>query len=177
MSLDRRTRTSTNCRRNWSGNASSQRLECAKAQSDCRRPDAGARDTGSLKASDASRHGGEIDDERFQYPEGDSGACGAFLGRNGQEVLETPTPKSGHSCGLAGRSTASLLIRRSLVRAQVGEPERPEKSRPCRDARPFSLPDSYWRLPISLPRAISQTLSSTLTFPSADQRKARWAMR
>jgi hypothetical protein len=44
--------------------------------------------------------------------------------------LEAPNPKSEHSCGLAGRSTPGLLVHRSLVRAQVGEPERLERSRP-----------------------------------------------
>ena len=81
-----------------------------------------ARETSPTMARGAQQLSGEISDERFQYPEGDSGTYEAFFGRNGQEVLETPTPKSEHSCGLAGRSTPSLLIRRSVVRAHFGEP-------------------------------------------------------
>ena len=47
----------------------------------------------------------------------------ARLGRSRQEILDTTTLKAQHSCRFAGRSSGRLLIRRSLVRAQVGEPE------------------------------------------------------
>ena len=122
------------------------------------------------ETSERTRH------ECFQYPEADLGTFGAFVQRNGQEVLETRTPKSEDSCGPAKGSTPSLLIRRSLVRAQVGEPERLERSRPCRDARPFSLADRFWRLPIS--RVVSDIADGTtrLTSHSVDQRRARGAM-
>ena len=38
------------------------------------------------------------------------------------EISDSKTPESEHSCGFAARSVVGLLIRRSLVRAQVGEP-------------------------------------------------------
>ena len=43
-------------------------------------------------------------------------------GGSGPEILDTTTLKAQHSCRFAGRSSGRLLIRRSLVRAQVGEP-------------------------------------------------------
>ena len=48
----------------------------------------------------------------------------ARLRRSRQEILDTRTLKAQHSCRFAGRSSGRLLIRRSLVRAQVGEPKR-----------------------------------------------------
>ena len=51
------------------------------------------------------------------------GRPGRGLGRSRQEILDTRTLKAQHSCRFAGGSSGRLLIRRSLVRAQVGEPE------------------------------------------------------
>ena len=59
----------------------------------------------------------------------------ARLGRSRQEILDTTTLKAQHSCRFAGRSSGRLLIRRSLVRAQVGEPEVNQGSD---DVRPLS---------------------------------------
>jgi len=73
---------------------------------------------------------------------------------------------------LAGRSSGSLLIRRSLVRAQVGEPKRLSKSRPCRDARLFSFPREYWKLPISSAVSTRQDHART---PSSSSEKQRGA--
>src|SRR5881394_4522414 len=57
------------------------------------------------------------------------GRPGARLGRSRQEILDTRTLKAQHSCRFAGRSSGRLLIRRSLVRAQVGEPTNTRVSR------------------------------------------------
>ena len=38
--------------------------------------------------------------------------------------MDTAAPESEDSCGLAASLSGSLLIRRSLVRAQVGEPKK-----------------------------------------------------
>jgi hypothetical protein len=58
-----------------------------------RLPQAGGRETGTLKASDARRHDGEIDDERFQYPEGDSGTYGALFWAKRPRSIGNAKPK------------------------------------------------------------------------------------
>ena len=44
------------------------------------------------------------------------------VGRNLAEVSDSKTPESEHWRGFSARSVVGLLIRRSLVRALVGEP-------------------------------------------------------
>ena len=51
------------------------------------------------------------------------------VGRNWAEISDSKTPESEHWREFAARSVVGLLIRRSLVRAQVGEPKTPSRSR------------------------------------------------
>jgi hypothetical protein len=44
------------------------------------------------------------------------------VGRNLAKISDSKTPESEHWRGFPARSVVGLLIRRSLVRAQVGEP-------------------------------------------------------
>jgi len=46
------------------------------------------------------------------------------LGRNLEEISDSQTAETQHWRGFPGSSVVSLLIRRSLVRAQVGEPRK-----------------------------------------------------
>jgi hypothetical protein len=93
-----------------------------------------------------------------------------------QNILDADDPQSEHWRGLQPDLSDRLLVRRSLVRAQVEEPKRLRKSRPCRDARSFRPPDGYWKLPIS--GVVSDVADRTrrVTFHSVDQRSARGAM-
>jgi hypothetical protein len=58
----------------------------------------------------------------FQNPAAYPSMTQAVPRASSQELLEAEGCRSERSCGLAPDSTGGLLIRRSLVRAQVGEP-------------------------------------------------------
>jgi len=73
----------------------------------------------------------------------------ARAGQSRQAILDTTTLKAQHSCRFAGRSSGRLLIRRSLVRAQVGEPKTSEESSAWSNADRDRATDGYWKPPIS----------------------------
>jgi hypothetical protein len=60
--------------------------------------------------------------KRFRYPVVVRGSSPVEIEGNDSKVLEVLTPESEHSRGLQPDPIDRLLIRRSLVRAQVGEP-------------------------------------------------------
>ena len=60
--------------------------------------------------------------KRFQYPVVVRGSSPVEIEANDSKVLEVVTPESEHWRGLQLDPNDRLLIRRSLVRAQVGEP-------------------------------------------------------
>ena len=60
--------------------------------------------------------------KRFQYPVVVRGSSPVEIEENDSKVLEVLTPESEHWRGLQLDPNDRLLIRRSLVRAQVGEP-------------------------------------------------------
>ena len=73
--------------------------------------------------------------KRFQYPVVVRGSSPVEIEATDSKVLEVLTPESEHWRGLQLDPNHRLLIRRSLVRAQVGEPR---YSRGCvRRRRPF----------------------------------------
>ena len=88
----------------------------------------------------------------------------ARLGRSRQEILDTTTLKAQHSCRFAGRSSGRLLIRRSLVRAQVGEPKTSEESSAWSNADRGRAADGYWKPPISSGSALLTLPGGTHSF-------------
>jgi len=88
----------------------------------------------------------------------------ARLGSSRQEILDTTTLKAQHSCRFAGRSSGRLLIRRSLVRAQVGEPKTSEESSAWSNADRDRAADGYWKPPISSGSALWTLPGATHSF-------------
>ena len=90
---------------------------CGASSQSCRRPP-----TLSRSHRDALPRVGNEPPEASNIQCFRDGRPRARLGRSRQGILDTTTLEAQHSCRFAGRSSGRLLIRRSLVRAQVGEP-------------------------------------------------------
>ena len=87
--------------------------------------------------------------KRFQYPVVVRGSSPVEIEENDSKVLEVLTPESEHWRGLQLDPNHRLLIRRSLVRAQVGEPIKSKGYVAKRNPFLFAILDSDPGCPIS----------------------------
>ena len=87
--------------------------------------------------------------KRFQYPVVVRGSSPVEIEANDSKVLEVLTPESEHWRGLQLDPNHRLLIRRSLVRAQVGEPIKSKGYVARRNPFLFAILDSDPGCPIS----------------------------
>ena len=117
---------------------------CGASSQSCRRPP-----TLSRSHRDALPRVGNEPPEASNIQCFRDGRPRARLGRSRQEILDTRTLKAQPSCRFAGRLSGRLLIRRSLVRAQVGEPKTSEESSSWSNANLGRAADGYWKPPIS----------------------------
>ncbi len=102
--------------------------------------------------------------KRFQYPVVVRGSSQVEIEANGSEILEVLTPESEHWRGLQLDPNDRLLIRRSLVRAQVGEPIKPKGNVASRNPFLFAILESDPDCPISStsPRSYRQNFRLSL---------------
>ena len=96
--------------------------------------------------SRTTRHSGR---ETVQYPVVDRRSSQVEIEANDSKVLEVLTPESEHWRGLQLDPNHRLLIRRSLVRAQVGEPIKSKGYVARRNPFLFAILDSDPGCPIS----------------------------
>ena len=94
----------------------------AAALRPCREDNDGDLHQGSLDPDSTAEQPGNRGLKRFQYPVVVGGSSQVEIEANESKVLEVLTPESEHWRGLQLDPNHRLLIRRSLVRAQVGEP-------------------------------------------------------
>ncbi len=87
--------------------------------------------------------------KRFQYPVVVRGSSQVEIEANDSKVLEVLTPESEHWRGLQLDPNHRLLIRRSLVRAQVGEPTKSKGYVANRHPFLFAILESDLGYPIS----------------------------